>query len=118
MNYLFLQYPSCSTCRKAKQWLDEHRIPYEDRHIVDRHPSAEELKTWIAKSGFPLKKFFNTSGLAYKALQLKDKLPSMSEEEQIGLLASDGKLIKRPLLIADDRVLAGFNADEWNQKVK
>lgn len=118
MNYLFLEYPSCSTCRKAKKWLDEHRIAYEARPIVDRPPSAEELKAWIAKSGLPLKKFFNTSGLSYKALQLKDKLPGMSEEEQIRLLASDGKLIKRPLLIAGDGVLVGFKTDEWERKVK
>lgn len=118
MNYLLLEYPACSTCRNAKKWLHEHGIDYKDRHIVNVPPSVSELKEWIEKSGLPLKKFFNTSGLIYKALQLKDKLPGMSEEEQVRLLASDGKLIKRPLLIAEDRVLVGFNADEWSEKVK
>lgn len=117
MKYLFLEYPSCSTCRKAKKWLDEYSIPYQDRHIVEQNPTAEELKQWIDQSHLPLKKFFNTSGLVYKALQLKEKLPTMSEEEQIRLLASDGKLIKRPLLIGDDQVLVGFKADEWKEKI-
>lgn len=117
MKYLFLEYPSCSTCRKAKKWLDEYSIPYQDRYIVEQNPTAEELKQWIDRSHLPLKKFFNTSGLVYKALQLKEKLPTMSEEEQIRLLASDGKLIKRPLLIGDDQVLVGFKADEWKEKI-
>lgn len=116
--YLFLEYPKCSTCRNAKKWLDEQGIVYEDRHIVDHHPSAAELKSWIGQSKLPLKNFFNTSGLVYKSLQLKDKLPGMTEEEQIELLASDGKLIKRPLLISDEQVLVGFKPGEWNDKVK
>lgn len=118
MNYLLLEYPACSTCRNAKKWLDEHGISYHDRHIVNEPPSSAELKEWIERSGLPLKKFFNTNGQVYKSLELKDKLQGMSEEEQIRLLASDGKLIKRPLLIADDGILVGFKADEWSRKVK
>ena len=102
----------------AKKWLDEHKITYEDRHIIDRNPSVEELTEWIKRSKLPLKNFFNTSGLVYKEMKLKDKLPAMSEAEQIALLASDGKLIKRPLLISEDQVLVGFKADEWNSQVK
>lgn len=118
MNYLFLEYSKCSTCRNAKKWLDERKVSYEDRPIVDQNPSVEELKNWIKRSGLPLKSFFNTSGLVYKALQLKDKLVGMSEEEQISLLASDGKLIKRPLLIGENQVLVGFKTDEWENCVK
>ena len=103
---LFLQYPPCSTCQKAKKWLDEHGIVYT---------AADELRTWIAASGLPIKRFFNTSGLVYKNLGLKDKLPTMSEEEQIALLASDGMLVKRPLLVADDFVLPGFKPAEWEK---
>lgn len=113
MNYLFLAYSKCSTCRNAKKWLDRHSLTYEERPILDQPPSVEELKKWIRQSGRPVKSFFNTSGLVYKALQLKDKLPSLSEEEQIALLASDGKLVKRPLLIGNDRVLVGFKVEEW-----
>lgn len=113
MKYLFLAYSNCSTCRNAKKWLDQHSLSYEERPILDQPPSVEELKEWIRRSGRPVKSFFNTSGLVYKALQLKDKLPSLSEEEQIAWLASDGKLVKRPLLIGDDRVLIGFKAEEW-----
>lgn len=98
---LFLEYPKCSTCQKAKKWLDDHGIAYEDRHIKEQNPSAEELKAWYEKSGFPLKKFFNTSGMLYKEMQLKDKLPQMSEEEQYALLATDGMLVKRPVLVGD-----------------
>ena len=111
---LFLQYPPCSTCKKAKNWLDEHGISYEDRHIKENHPSYEELKLWYEKSGLPLKRFFNTSGLAYKALNLKERLPNMTEEEQLQLLASDGMLVKRPLLITEKTVLTGFKEAEWN----
>ena len=110
---LFLQYPPCSTCKKAKNWLDEHGISYEDRHIKENNPSYEELKLWYEKSGLPLKRFFNTSGLAYKALNLKERLPGMTEEEQLQLLASDGMLVKRPLLITEKSVLAGFKEAEW-----
>jgi arsenate reductase len=111
---LFLQYPPCSTCKKAKNWLDEHGISYEDRHIKENNPSYEELKLWYEKSGLPLKRFFNTSGLAYKALNLKERLPGMTEEEQLQLLASDGMLVKRPLLITEKTVLTGFKEAEWN----
>ena len=115
MEVLFLEYPPCSTCKKAKKWLDGHGVAYEDRHIVQNPPSGEELKVWIGKSGLPLKKFFNTSGLKYKELGLKDRLPSMGEEEQIALLASDGMLVKRPLVVMDDQVLVGFKEAEWEK---
>ena len=105
---LFLEYPKCSTCKKAKNWLESNGVEFEDRHIVENNPTADELKAWYEKSGFPLKKFFNTSGLKYKELGLKDKLPDMTEEEQINLLATDGMLVKRPLVIGDDFVLIGF----------
>ena len=118
MKYLFLEYPKCSTCRNAKKWLDERQIAYEDRHIIDNNPSIKELSAWIERSKLPLKSFFNTSGLVYKELRLKDKLPGMTDKEQIALLASDGKLIKRPLLVGDEQVLVGFNTGEWNNKVK
>ncbi len=110
---LFLCYPKCSTCRKAQDWLDDHGIAYDLRDIKLNNPTAEELTLWYRKSGLPLKKFFNTSGLQYKALGLKDKLPSMSEEEQIALLATDGMLVKRPLLIGEEFVLTGFRPGEW-----
>jgi arsenate reductase len=112
---LFLQYPPCSTCKKAKNWLDEHGISYTDRHIKENNPSYEELKSWYERSGLPLKRFFNTSGLAYKALNLKERLPAMTEEEQLQLLASDGMLVKRPLLITEDRVLPGFKEAQWSE---
>ena len=102
---LFLEYPKCSTCKKAKNWLESNGVEFEDRHIVENNPTADELKAWYEKSGFPLKKFFNTSGLKYKELGLKEKLPDMTEEEQINLLATDGMLVKRPLVIGDDFVL-------------
>ena len=110
---LFLQYPPCSTCKKAKNWLDEHGVSYTDRHIKENNPSYEELKAWYQRSGLPLKRFFNTSGLAYKALNLKDRLSSMTEEEQLQLLASDGMLVKRPLLVTEDKVLPGFKEAQW-----
>lgn len=115
---LFLEYPKCTTCRKAKKWLDENGIDYTDRHIAEQNPSEEELKEWHAKSGFPLKKFFNTSGMLYRELQLKDKLPQMSEEEQYQLLASNGMIVKRPLIIGDDFVLVGFKEKEWEERLK
>jgi len=114
---LFLQYPKCSTCRKAKKWLDEHHVTYEERHISDDNPTYDELKEWYGKSGLPIKKFFNTSGMVYKELQLKDRLPAMSEEEQLKLLATDGMLVKRPLVIRDDVVLTGFKEAEWMEKL-
>lgn len=114
---LFVEYPKCSTCQKAKKWLDEHGLQYEDRHIVENHPTYEELKAWYAQSGLPLKKFFNTSGLLYKSMQLKDKLPQMSEDEQLKLLASDGMLVKRPVIVTDEVILTGFKEAEWSAKL-
>ena len=110
---LFLQYPACSTCQKAKKWLDSHGLSYTDRHIKEQNPTYEELKLWYGRSGLPLKRFFNTSGLLYKSLNLKEKLLAMTEEEQLRLLASDGMLVKRPIVITDDRVLVGFREAEW-----
>ena len=110
---LFLQYPPCSTCQKAKKWLDVHGVEYTDRHIKENNPTYEELKDWYQRSGLPLKKFFNTSGLLYKSMNLKDRLPAMSEEEQLRLLASDGMLVKRPIVVKDDIVLTGFKEQEW-----
>ena len=112
---LFLQYPPCSTCQKAKKWLDSKGLSYEDRHIKLENPSYEELKSWYARSGLPLKKFFNTSGLQYRALELKDKLPHMTEEEQLRLLATDGMLVKRPILVTEHAVLVGFKPAEWEK---
>ena len=112
---LFLQYPPCSTCQKAKKWLDEHGISYEDRHIKAQNPTYEELKAWYVASGLPLKRFFNTSGLLYKSLNLKDRLPNMTEEEQLQLLATDGMLVKRPLIVKGDLILIGFREKEWEQ---
>lgn len=114
---LFLQYPKCSTCQKAKKWLDGRNIEYVDRHIVEDNPSYEELKQWFEQSGLPLKKFFNTSGLLYKELKLKDKLPTMSEEEQLKLLATNGMLVKRPLIVDGKKVLTGFKESDWEEFV-
>jgi arsenate reductase len=111
--YLFICYPKCTTCQKAKKWLDDTGIAYEQRQIKEQNPTLAELKEWQAKSRLPLKRFFNTSGLLYKSLGLKDKLPTMSDSEQLALLATDGMLVKRPILIADDRVLVGFKEAEW-----
>ena len=115
---LFIEYPKCTTCKRAKKWLDEHQVSYEERHIVEDNPKAEELKKWIAKSGLPIKRFFNTSGMKYRDLGLKDRLPEMSEEEQIELLATDGMLVKRPLVIGDDFVLVGFKEEQWGNTIK
>lgn len=117
MSVLFLQYPPCSTCKKAKAWLDERQVSYEARNIKEENPTVEELKAWHEKSGLPLKKFFNTSGLAYKSLGLKDRLPAMTEEEQYQLLASDGMLVKRPLVVGDDFVLVGFREAQWQERL-
>lgn len=115
---LFLHYPSCSTCQKAKKWLDDHGVAYTARHIKDEKPTADELREWLACSGLPIKRFFNTSGLVYKNLGLKDKLPTMTEDEQIALLASDGMLVKRPLLVGGDFVLVGFKPAEWEKALQ
>lgn len=115
---LFLEYPPCSTCQKARRWLDAHNISYTARHIKEENPSYEELKAWYTMSGLPLKKFFNTSGLVYKSLNLKEKLPTMTEEEQLRLLATDGMLVKRPLVVTDDgKILTGFREGEWEQRL-
>ena len=114
---LFIQYPPCTTCQKAKKWLDEKEIAYEDRHIKLENPSYEELKAWYKASGLPLKRFFNTSGLLYKSLELKNKLPAMSEEEQLQLLATDGMLVKRPILITDKGITTGFKEAEWEKLI-
>ena len=110
---LFIEYPKCSTCQKARKWLEANGAAFEARHIKEDNPTAEELKAWRERSGLPLKKFFNTSGMLYKELHLKDRLPEMGEDEQYALLASDGMLVKRPLLVGDNFVLAGFREAEW-----
>ena len=114
---LFVQYPKCSTCRKAKNWLDEHEIDYESRHIIEDNPQADEIEKWYNQSDLPLKRFFNTSGMKYRELKLKDKLPDMSEEDQFELLATDGMLVKRPIVVGDDFVLVGFKIKEWEEKL-
>ena len=115
---IFIEYPKCTTCKKAKKWLDDRGIEYTDRHIVEDNPTFDELKMWYEKSGLPLKRFFNTSGLLYKSMELKDKLTTMSEDEQLTLLASNGMLVKRPLLITDNAVIPGFREKEWEQAIK
>lgn len=113
----FICYPKCTTCQKAKKWLDDNKIKYELRDIKEDNPTFEELSKWYKMSGLELKKFFNTSGLLYKSMGLKDKLPNMSEEEQLKLLATDGMLVKRPILIGEDFVLTGFKEKEWSEKL-
>ena len=111
---LFLEYPPCSTCKKARKWLDDHSLSYTARHIKEENPSYEELSRWLSTSGLPVKKFFNTSGLLYKSMELKDKLPGMTQEEQLRLLATDGMLVKRPVIVTEDgKVLTGFKEKEW-----
>lgn len=117
MKILFLQYPKCSTCRKAEKWLEEHNIDVVSRHIVEENPTKEELITWIGKSHLPIQKFFNTSGQVYRAMDLKDKVKIGQEDELIELLASNGMLIKRPIIVAEDFVLVGFKEDEWKTKL-
>lgn len=114
---LFIFYPKCSTCQKAKKWLDEHNIEYTERYIAEDNPTYDELKEWYEKSGLPLKKFFNTSGVVYKEMQLKDKLPSMSEDEQLKILSTNGMLVKRPILVREDKVLVGFKEAEWGNEI-
>jgi len=115
---LFLEYPPCSTCQKARRWLEENGVAFTVRHIKQQNPTYEELKEWQARSGLPLRRFFNTSGQLYRALELKEKLPTMSEEDQLRLLASDGMLVKRPLVVADSFVLVGFKPAEWAEKLR
>ena len=114
---LLICYPKCTTCQKAKKWLESQGIAYTERNISEENPTYAELKEWYKKSGLPLKRFFNTSGLLYKSMQLKDKLPEMSEEEQLKLLATDGMLVKRPLVVDGDNVLTGFKEAEWIKKM-
>lgn len=114
---IFIEYPKCTTCKKAKKWLDDRGIEYTDRHIVEDNPTFDELKTWYKKSGLPLKRFFNTSGLLYKSMELKDRLATMSEDEQLTLLASNGMLVKRPLLITNNAVIPGFREKEWENAI-
>lgn len=118
MKYLFLEYPKCSTCKKAKKWLEEHNIEFDERHIIEENPTKEELKEWIENSGLPIKRFFNTSGMKYRELNLKDKLQNMSEEEMIEVLVSDGMLVKRPIIIKNNIILTGFKEKEWQDKIK
>ena len=115
---LFIHYPKCTTCQKAKKWLDENNIEYTERHIVENNPSYDELKQWHEKSGLELKRFFNTSGLLYKEMQLKNKLPEMSEEEQLRLLSTNGMLVKRPIVVGNDTVLVGFREAQWAEHLK
>lgn len=112
---LFVEYPKCSTCQKAKKWLDQHQVPYTDRHIAEENPTAAELKEWYERSGLELKRFFNTSGRLYKEMGLKDRLSQMTDQEKIELLASDGMLVKRPLIVEENFVLAGFKEKEWEE---
>ena len=114
----FVCYPKCTTCQKAKKWLNENQIEYTEHHIAEDNPSYDELKEWHRKSGLPLKKFFNTSGLLYKENNLKEKLPAMSEEEQLQLLATNGMLVKRPIIVDGDSVLVGFKEAEWSERLK
>lgn len=115
---LFIEYPKCTTCQKAKKWLEANGIEFEDRHIVENNPNKEELKAWLKISKMPLKKLFNTSGMKYRELGLKDKLPNMSEDEALDILSSDGMLVKRPVLVGDDFVLTGFREKEWEERLK
>lgn len=115
---LFVWYPKCSTCQKAKRWLDENGVSYQERHIVEERPTAGELADWHSRSGLPLKRFFNTSGMLYKEQNLRERLPDMSEEEQLDLLATNGMLVKRPLIVGTDFALAGFKPAEWEERLK
>ena len=114
---IFVCYPKCSTCQKAKKWLNEHNVEYTERHIAEEKPTYDELKEWHEKGGLPLKKFFNTSGLLYKEMKMKDKLPSLSDEEQLRLLSTNGMLVKRPVIVSEDKVLVGFKEAEWAENI-
>ena len=118
MSLLFIEYPKCSTCKRARKWLEDHGVDFIDRHIVEDNPTAEELKEWHERSGLPLKRFFNTSGQLYRRNNIKDRLPSMSEEEQYALLATDGMLVKRPVFVGDEFILVGFKEKEYEEKLK
>lgn len=118
MAVLFVEYPKCTTCKKAKKWLEDHDVSFTDRHIVEENPTKEELKEWNERSGLPLKRFFNTSGMLYREQGLKDKIPNMTEEEQYEILSTDGMLVKRPVVVGDDFVLVGFKEKEWEEKLK
>ncbi|MCI5597343.1 MAG: arsenate reductase family protein [Lachnospiraceae bacterium] len=117
MNVLFVEYPKCTTCKKAKKWLDENQVSYTDRHIAEENPTKEELQQWHQKSGLPLKRFFNTSGMIYREQGLKDKIPTMTEEAQYELLSTNGMLVKRPIVVGEDFVLVGFKEKEWEEKL-
>lgn len=114
---LFIEYPKCTTCKKAKKWLEENKLEFKDRHIIEENPSYKEIKDWYQISGLPLKRFFNTSGNMYKEMQLKDKLPSMSEEDQMKLLSQNGMLVKRPIVVKGKTILVGFKEAEWKDKL-
>lgn len=114
---IFIEYPKCSTCKKAKKWLDDHNIKYEDRHIIDNNPTFDELKEWYHKNNLDIKRFFNTSGMLYKEMNLKDKLPNMNEDEMLEILSTNGMLVKRPLIISDDVILTGFKEKEWEDNL-
>ena len=114
---LFIEYPKCTTCQKARKWLEDNKIDFVSRHIKEENPTCDELKKWYKQSGLELRRFFNTSGLLYKSMELKDKLPAMSEDEQLKLLATDGMLVKRPLIISDGVILTGFREKEWAEKL-
>lgn len=117
MGVLFVEYPKCSTCRKAKGWLDAHGVDYEERNIKEQNPTAEELAAWHEKSGLDIKRFFNTSGLVYKEMHLKDRLPEMTLQEKYELLAGDGMLVKRPILVSEETVLLGFKEEDWDKAI-
>lgn len=114
---IFIEYPKCSTCKKAKNWLDDHNIKYEDRHIIENNPTFDELKEWYHKSNLDIKRFFNTSGMLYKEMNLKDKLPNMNEDEMLEILSTNGMLVKRPLIISNDVILTGFKEKEWEDNL-
>ena len=118
MSVLFVEYPKCTTCRRAKKYLEENNIEFIDRHIVEENPTKEELKVWLGKSGLPINKFFNTSGVLYREMKLKDKVKTLPEDELLDILSTNGMLVKRPIIVKDDIVLVGFKEDEWNEKLK
>ena len=118
MAVLFVEYPRCTTCRRAKKYLEENNIEFIDRHIAEENPTKDELKDWLKKSGLPINKFFNTSGALYREMQLKDKVKTLSEDELLDILSTNGMLVKRPIVVKEDTVLVGFKEEEWNEKLK